>query len=90
MDFQEINDYLIPIIVIAGLIVGYVIRATPALQPAREYIPLIVCILGAALGAVIQEVTVEAIIMGAVSGLASTGLNQVFRKALNLKEGASK
>lgn len=54
MDFQEINDYLIPIVVIACLIVGYVIRVTPALQPVREYIPLIVCILGAVLGAVIQ------------------------------------
>ncbi|MCO8298463.1 phage holin family protein [Tetragenococcus halophilus] len=87
---MDLNDYLIPIIVVACLIVGYVIRVTPALQPVREYIPLIVCILGAVLGAVIQGVTVESIIMGAVSGLASTGLNQVFRKALNLKEGASK
>ncbi|NWO01270.1 phage holin family protein [Tetragenococcus halophilus] len=84
---MDLNDYLIPIVVVACLIVGYVIRATPALQPAREYIPLIVCILGAILGGVIQGFTVEAIIMGAVSGLASTGLNQVFRKALNLKEG---
>lgn len=84
---MDLNDYLIPIIVVACLIVGYVIRVTPALQPAREYIPLIVCILGAVLGAVIQGVTVEAIIMGAISGLASTGLNQVFRKSLNLKEG---
>lgn len=84
---MDLNEYLIPTIVVACLIVGYVIRSTPALQSAREYIPLIVCILGAVLGAVIQGVTVEAIIMGAVSGLASTGLNQVFRKALNLKEG---
>ncbi|KFN90712.1 hypothetical protein TMUPMC115_1786 [Tetragenococcus muriaticus PMC-11-5] len=87
MDLEAINEHLIPVIVIAGLIVGYVIRVTPVLQPAREYIPLIVCILGAVLGTIIQGVTVEAIIMGAVSGLASTGLNQVFRKALNLKEG---
>ncbi|MCO8288321.1 phage holin family protein [Tetragenococcus halophilus] len=87
---MDLNDYLIPIIVVACLIVGYVIRVTPSLQPAREYIPLIVCILGAVLGAVIQGVAVEAIIMGAVSGLASTGLNQVFRKTLNLKDGASK
>ncbi|MCO8294917.1 phage holin family protein [Tetragenococcus halophilus] len=84
---MDLNDYLIPIVVVACLIVGYVIRVTPALQSARDYIPLIACILGAVLGAVIQEVTVEAIIMGAVSGLASTGLNQVFRKSLNLKEG---
>lgn len=87
---MSLNEYLIPIVVIACLVVGYVIRATPILQPARESIPLIVGILGAILGGVIQGFTVEAIIMGAVSGLASTGLNQVFRKALNLKEGASK
>lgn len=87
---MELQDYLIPIVVIACLVVGYVIRVTPILQPARESIPLIVGILGAILGGVIQGFTVEAIIMGAVSGLASTGLNQVFRKTLNLKEGASK
>ncbi len=87
---MSLNEYLIPIVVVACLVVGYVIRVTPILQPARESIPLIVGILGAILGGVIQGFTVEAIIMGAVSGLASTGLNQVFRKALNLKEGASK
>lgn len=89
MDFQGLNEYLIPIIVVACLIVGYVIKVTPALQKAREYIPLIVCILGAGLGAVINDLSVEAIIMGAVSGLASTGLNQMFRKALNLEEEVS-
>lgn len=87
---MSLNEYLIPVVVVACLVVGYVIRVTPILQPARESIPLIVGILGAILGGVIQGFTVEAIIMGAVSGLASTGLNQVFRKALNLKEGASK
>lgn len=87
---MSLNEYLIPIVVVACLVVGYVIRVTPILQPARESIPLIVGILGAILGGVIQGFTVEAIIMGAVSGLASTGLNQVFRKTLNLKEGASK
>ncbi|GFK24871.1 phage holin family protein [Tetragenococcus halophilus] len=87
---MSLNEYLIPVVVVACLVVGYVIRVTPILQPARESIPLIVGILGAILGGVIQGFTVEAIIMGAVSGLASTGLNQVFRKTLNLKEGASK
>ncbi|GMQ74263.1 phage holin family protein [Tetragenococcus halophilus] len=84
---MSLNEYLIPIVVVACLVVGYVIRVTPILQPARESIPLIVGILGAILGGVIQGFTVEAIIMGAVSGLASTGLNQVFRKALNLEKG---
>lgn len=84
MDLEAINEALVPVIVLGCLIVGYVIKATPALQKAREYIPFIVCVLGAILGTVINGLTVEAIVLGAASGLASTGANQAFRKAFKL------
>jgi len=45
---------------------------------------LIVAALGAILGGVMNGIDVESIVYGAVSGLASTGLHQMFSKLLNL------
>lgn len=87
MELEFLKERLVPIIIIACLVVGYVIKTTPVLQEAREYIPFIVCILGAILGATVNGMNVEAIVIGAASGLASTGLYQVFAKVLNLKKG---
>lgn len=80
MDFTELNEYLVPIIVLAGLIVGYVIKTTPALQAVRPYIPLVLTVLGGALGLIINGIDVEALVLGMASGLASTGVNQAYRK----------
>lgn len=77
MDLTNITEYLVPIIVIACLIVGYIIKHTPHLDViANNYIPLIVVVLGAVLGLVMNGLTVESIVYGAVSGLASTGLHR--------------
>lgn len=85
MDLSFITENFVPVIVVACLIVGYVIKATPLFNKvANVYIPLIVALLGALLGTVINGISVESIVYGAVSGLASTGLHQVFSKLLNL------
>ena len=86
---ENAQEFIVPIIVIACLVVGYVIKHTPQLDKvANAYIPLIVTVLGAVLGVVIGGVGVESIIYGAVSGLASTGLHQAFTRVLGLdKEG---
>ncbi|MDN6664972.1 MAG: phage holin family protein [Tetragenococcus koreensis] len=80
MDLEALNEYLVPMIVLAGLIVGYVIKATPALQKARPYIPLVLTVLGGVLGLVVNGVNVEALVLGMASGLAATGANQAYRK----------
>lgn len=83
----NVQEFIVPIIVIACLVVGYVIKHTPQLDKvANAYIPLIVTVLGAVLGVVIGGVGVESIIYGAVSGLASTGLHQAFTRVLGLGE----
>ena len=83
------QDFIVPIIVLACLVVGYVIKHTPYLgKIANSYIPLIVTLTGAILGVVTSGLTIEAVIYGAVSGLASTGLHQAFTRVLGLdKEG---
>ena len=84
---ENAQEFIVPIIVIACLVVGYVIKHTPQLDKvANAYIPLIVTVLGAVLGVVIGGVGVESIIYGAMSGLASTGLHQAFTRVLGLRE----
>lgn len=87
MDLKFITDNFVPVIVVACVLVGYIIKTTPPFaKVANTYIPLIVTLLGAVLGALINGVSIEAIVYGAVSGLASTGLHQLFAQVLNIEK----
>ena len=86
MDLKFITENFVPVIVVACVLVGYIIKVTPPFAKlANNYIPLIVTVLGAIIGVVANGLTLEAIVYGAVSGLASTGLDQVFTQLLNIK-----
>lgn len=88
MNLDFIVDKYIPVIIVATLTIGYVIKETPALEKvANAYIPLIVTITGALLGVFISGVSVDSFVYGAVSGLASTGLHQAFTQLLNIGKG---
>ena len=84
MDITQILDYLDLLIIAAGLLIGYLIKHTPKLDSLTSYIPLIVSLVGAVIGVATKGVLVEVIIMGATSGLASTGLHQVYTQLLKL------
>jgi hypothetical protein len=85
MDLKFITDNFVQVIVVACVLVGYIIKVTPPFAKlANNYIPLIVTVLGAVLGILTNGLTLEAIVYGAVSGLASTGLHQVFTQLLNI------
>ena len=85
MDLKFITETFVPVIVVACVIVGYIIKVTPPFAKiANNYIPLIVTLLGAVLGVMGNGLTLEAIVYGAVSGLASTGLHQAFTQLLNI------
>ena len=85
MDLKFITENFVPVIVVACVLVGYIIKVTPPFAKiANNYIPLIVTVLGAVLGVVANGLTLEAIVYGAVSGLASTGLHQAFTQILNI------
>lgn len=66
------------------VVIGYVWTATvPANSPSRRYIPLTMCVLGSVLAAaVLRPVTLEVVLTGAVSGLASTGLHEAFKQLI--------
>lgn len=78
---EILNQYIVPVIVAACLLVGYIIKKWVA-DVDNKWIPTIVCVVGMALAVWINwpGVTLEALVGGAVSGLASTGLHQMFTK----------
>lgn len=74
------QDYII--ITLLGIVIGYVITSTPRLESFKGNIPVIVTIIGAIVGGIQQGVTIEGIVYGAVAGLISTGLYELFGKKL--------
>lgn len=85
MSFDFISDMIIPIVLVACLIIGYIIKKWLK-DIDNKYIPTIVTVVGAILGCIInKEISVETVVAGAVTGLASTGLHQLFAQYI---EGA--
>lgn len=86
MSLDFITELYIPIVLAACLVVGFILKKwCPA---DNKWIPTVLVILGAVLGCVASaEVSLESIVAGAVTGLASTGLHQVFKQLLGLGAG---
>lgn len=86
MDFSQLSNYFITVVVVACLIVGYIIK-TSFDMISNKYIPTILAVVGAVLNAVVSGVSVEAIVYGALMGLASTGLHQAFTRFIEGEKG---
>lgn len=74
------NTYIIPVIVGLCLIVGYIVKNFTGAD--NKIIPALVTVLGVALAVWMNwpAITPEVILGGAVSGLASTGMHQMFKQ----------
>lgn len=79
MDFTALTQHFVLVVTVACLVVGYIIKTSFNFIP-NKYIPTILAVLGAGLNAVVTGVTVEAIVYGALMGLASTGMHQAFTR----------
>jgi hypothetical protein len=80
MDF--LTQYYIPIVLVACLVVGYLMKQF--MPTDNKWIPLTVTILGAVLGCIASKgISLEAVVAGAVTGLASTGLHQLFKQLID-------
>lgn len=78
----NIENYLIPIITVGCLCIGFVLKKW---MPADDkYIPTILLILGAISGAILFGFDYEGIVKGMLSGLASVGLHQAFHQYLKI------
>lgn len=87
MDLSFLNDYLILIVVGVCLCVGYIIKASVSFIP-NKFIPLIMGVLGVVLNVWLNlfAFTPEILLGGLFSGLASTGLHQLFIQLIGGKE----
>jgi hypothetical protein len=88
MDFTQLTQYFVLVVMIACLVVGYIIKTSFDKIP-NKYIPTILAVVGAVLNAVVSDMSVESVVYGALMGLASTGLHQAFTRFVEgEKEGA--
>ena len=74
------NHYLVPVIAGLCLVAGYLLKHVTGTD--NRLIPLVVTVLGVALAVWMHwpTITPEVILGGAVSGLASTGMHQLFKQ----------
>lgn len=84
MEIMEfITQMYMPLVVVACLAVGYIVKKWVK-DVDNKYIPTIVFILGAVLACVAnRQITIELIVAGSVSGLASTGMHQMFAQLID-------
>lgn len=82
MDITFLQEFMVPVIVGTCLCVGYVVKKWIA-DVDNKYIPTICAVLGILLAAWINmEVTPVILLQGMFSGLAATGLHQMFKQRI--------
>ena len=86
MDITFLNEYFIPVIVGICLCVGYVIK-TSIPKVNNSLIPMILSILGLSVNIWLNSAINPSIVLGGLfSGLASTGLHQLFKNLIKVEE----
>lgn len=80
MDFTNLTNYFVVVVVVACLVIGYIIKHSTFLKFINNNdIPVILAVIGALLNAFVSGLSVESIVYGAVMGLSSTGMHQAFK-----------
>lgn len=82
LDLNFIMEYAVPVIVGICLCVGYVLKTSfPKFD--NKYIPFVMVILGCLLNVwIMKGVNPEILLAGMFSGLASTGMHQIFKNLI--------
>ena len=81
-DMSFFNSIAMPLVIAACLIIGFILKKWVK-DVDNRYIPTILALFGAVLACMVQDtVSVEVLVAGSFSGLASTGLHQAFRQIL--------
>ena len=85
MNMQEINTYIVPTVLICCLCAGYAIKHLIPSEGARRFIPMIVGLLGILISVWNAHWTFspDTVLVGLVSGLASTGMHQSFAQLIS-------
>lgn len=85
---EFLNDYIVLIVMGICLCVGYMIKHVVPSEKINKYIPLIMGVLGVGVNVWLNafSLTPEILLGGLASGLASTGMHQVFKQFIE-KDG---
>lgn len=88
MDLSFLTESVNVVILGICLCVGYVIKNILNTNDFNKYIPLIALILGTILSIVsnLDNITLSVILTGMVSGLASTGMYEMFKNLIGKGE----
>ena len=83
---EFLNDYLVLVVVGICLCVGYVLKNIVSSNRVNSYIPFIMGVLGVVLNVWLNAFafTPEILLGGLVSGLASTGMHQLFKNFIDV------
>lgn len=82
LDLSFLSNYIVLVVVGVCLCIGYVIKTSLDFIP-NKYIPLIMAVIGVILNVwVAGYINIEVLLGGMFSGLASTGLYEMFRNLL--------
>lgn len=81
---EFLNEYLVLIVMGVCLCVGYVLKHLVPNEKVDKFIPLVMAALGVAINVWVNAFafTPEILLGGMVSGLASTGMHQLFKQFL--------
>lgn len=87
MNFEELAQHFVLVVVVACLVVGYIIKHASFLKwiPNND-IPVILAVIGAVMNVLVGGFTIENIVYGALMGLASTGMHQAFTRFIENKQ----
>lgn len=77
---EVVSNYMI--VTLACVIFGYIVTTTPYLQRLKDSVPIIVTVIGALLAVALHGYTVNVVILGALAGILSTGLYELFGKGI--------
>lgn len=87
---EFLNDYIVLLVVGICLCVGYVIKHVVPSDGVNRFIPLIMAVLGVLINTWLNGwmITPEVLLGGLASGLASTGMHQLFTQFINRDNNA--
>ena len=85
---EFLNEYSVPVIVGICLCIGFILKNLVATDKINKFIPLIVAVIGVVVNAWLNAwtVTPEILLSGMFSGLASTGMHQLFKQFIEKAE----
>lgn len=88
MNIEFLQDYIVLIVVGICLCIGYILKNVVTTEKVNRFIPMIMGLLGIVLNVWVNafSFTPEVLLGGLFSGLASTGLYELFKNLINRKD----